>query len=155
MNISIVGKNIKRIREAKGISAYKLAKLAHVGNTTISEIESGVRKNVKSDTLDKIAEALNVSSDNLLSLETNEEYTVQDIEDAFDFLLSSDELELKGNSLTVAEKDLLRIAIKEKIDEIIMLRDIFELRGIDASNAKDYNELWFLRNNALHGDKEK
>ena len=103
MNISIVGQNIKRIRESRGLSAYKLAKLAQVGNTTISEIESGKRQNIKSDTLDKIAAALNVTTDDLLKVENSEEYIVQDIEDALDFLLSSDELTLKGENLTLAE----------------------------------------------------
>ncbi len=60
MNVSILGKNIKRIRELKGISAYRLAKDAHVGASTISEIESGIRQSLNSVSMRKIAEALDV-----------------------------------------------------------------------------------------------
>lgn len=128
MNISIVGKNIKRIRENKGLSAYKLAKLAHVGNTTISEIESGIRQSIKSDTLDKIADALNVTSDDLLKLENNEEYIVQDMEDAFDFLLSSDELSIDEVELSDEEKQ----KIKNSVD--IAIQSIRYQRGLSTKN---------------------
>ncbi|MDU4326726.1 MAG: helix-turn-helix transcriptional regulator [Clostridium celatum] len=155
MNISIVGQNIKRIRESRGLSAYKLAKLAQVGNTTISEIESGKRQNIKSDTLDKIAAALNVTTDDLLKVENSEEYIVQDIEDALDFLLSSDELTLKGENLTLAEKDLLMVTINEKIDEIIMLRNLFKTSGVDSNKLKTSKDLMYIRNRIIHGNREK
>lgn len=155
MNISIVGQNIKRIRESRGLSAYKLAKLAQVGNTTISEIESGKRQNIKSDTLDKIAAALNVTTDDLLKVENSEEYIVQDIEDALDFLLSSDELTLKGENLTLAEKDLLMVTINEKIDEIIMLRNLFNTSGVDSNKLKTSKDLMYIRNRIIHGNREK
>lgn len=130
MNISIVGKNIKRIREEKGISAYKLAKLAHVGNTTISEIESGVRKSIKSDTLDKIAEALNVASDDLLKLENNEEYIVQDLENAVDFILESEEASIDDIELSYEEKQKIKNSLNMAIESIRYQRS-FNLGNIN------------------------
>lgn len=151
MNISIVGQNIKAIRESKNLTAYKLAKLAKVGGATISEIESGIRQELKSETLSKIANALNVTTDDLINAKDREEYVVEDLEDTIDFLFSSDELTLKGEQLTAAEKELLKIAIEQKIDEIIMMRAMFKTNGIDTSNAKTSRDLMSLRNKIVHG----
>lgn len=151
MNISIVGQNIKTIRESKNLTAYKLAKLAHVGGATISEIESGIRQELKSETLSKIANALNVSTDDLIKANNQQEYVVEDLEDTIDFLFESDELTLKGEEITTAEKDLLKSAIQEKIDEIIMMRNLFKSKGIDPSKLKTANDLRNLRNTIIHG----
>lgn len=151
MSISIVGQNIKAIRESKNLTAYKLAKLAHVGGATISEIESGIRQELKSETLSKIANALNVTTDDLINAKDRQEYVVEDLEDTIDFLFSSDELTLKGEQLTVAEKDLLKRAIEQKIDEIIMMRTMFKTYGIDASSIKTSRDLMSLRNKIVHG----
>ncbi|HCL4479994.1 TPA: helix-turn-helix domain-containing protein [Clostridium botulinum] len=69
-NISELGKNIKKLRKNKGFSSYKLAKNANVGISTISQIESGNRQSLNSNTIEKIATALEVSTGMLLS--TNE-----------------------------------------------------------------------------------
>ena len=57
--------NIKKLREAKGISQEKLARLADVANNTIIKIEGEKNKNPTLDTLKKIAKALGVSLDDL------------------------------------------------------------------------------------------
>lgn len=111
MSISILGMNIKRIREEKGISAYKLAKEANISSATISQIESGNRQSLNSNTVEKIANVLGVGVDELFSTESNKEYIVTDIEQAMRFMLSSDELVLDDNELTEMEKEQIQSAL--------------------------------------------
>ena len=53
------------MREAKGLSQEKLARMADVANNTIIKIEAGKNQNPTLDTLKKIAKALGVSIDDL------------------------------------------------------------------------------------------
>ena len=59
--------NLKKLREKKGLSQDRLAKLADIANNTIIKIEQGENVNPRLDTLKKIAKALEVSVDNLIS----------------------------------------------------------------------------------------
>ena len=59
--------NIKKLREAKGLSQEKLARLADVANNTLIKMESGENKNPTLDTLKKIAKAFGVSVDDLIN----------------------------------------------------------------------------------------
>ncbi|GAB4012840.1 hypothetical protein GCM10028808_30290 [Spirosoma migulaei] len=52
-----IGRKIKSLREAKGLTQEEFAKLMHKGNSTISHYELG-RNNFTVATLDEIAEAL-------------------------------------------------------------------------------------------------
>lgn len=123
MSISILGINIKKIREEKGLSAYKLAQLAKVGNATISEIESGVRQSLNTSTVEKIANALGVSANDLFATEDNVEYIVTDIEQAMTILLSSDELVLDDIELNDTEKQQLSLSIDIALNSIRHYRD--------------------------------
>ncbi len=58
--------NIKRLREAKGLSQEKLARLADVANNTLIKMESGENKNPTLETLKKVAKALDVSVDDII-----------------------------------------------------------------------------------------
>ena len=58
--------NIKRLREAKGLSQEKLARLADVANNTLIKMESGENINPTLDTLKKVTKALGVSVDDLI-----------------------------------------------------------------------------------------
>jgi len=58
--------NIKKLREAKGLSQEKLARLADVANNTLIKMESGENRNPTLDTLKKVAKALDVSVDDLI-----------------------------------------------------------------------------------------
>jgi len=58
--------NIKKLREAKGLSQEKLARLADVANNTLIKMESGENKNPTLDTLKKVAKAFDVSVDDLI-----------------------------------------------------------------------------------------
>ena len=55
------------MRENKGLSQEKLARLADVANNTIIKIEGGKNQNPTFDTLKKIAKALDISIDDLTS----------------------------------------------------------------------------------------
>lgn len=59
-------KNLKKLREQKGLSQDRLAKLADIANNTIIKIEQGKNQNPTLDTLKKLAEALAVSVDDLI-----------------------------------------------------------------------------------------
>ncbi|OGZ19360.1 MAG: hypothetical protein A2626_02210 [Candidatus Nealsonbacteria bacterium RIFCSPHIGHO2_01_FULL_38_55] len=64
--MSNITKNLRKIREAKGLSQEKLARLADVANNTVIKIEAGKNQNPTLDTLSKIANALEVSVDELI-----------------------------------------------------------------------------------------
>ncbi len=61
-----LSKNLKRLREKKGLSQDRLAKLADVANNTIIKIEQGENQNPTLDTLKKIAKALGISVNDLI-----------------------------------------------------------------------------------------
>ncbi len=63
---SKIGKNIKRLRNKKGISQDKLSKLADISHNTIIKIESGAIQSPTMDTAYKIANTLGVSLDDLM-----------------------------------------------------------------------------------------
>ncbi len=58
--------NIKKLREAKGLSQEKLARLADVANNTLIKMESGENQNPTLVTLKKVAKAFSVSIDDLI-----------------------------------------------------------------------------------------
>lgn len=61
-----ITRNLKKLRESKGLSQEKLARLSDVANNTIVKIEAGKNQNPTLDTLKKIAKALSVSVDELI-----------------------------------------------------------------------------------------
>ena len=61
-----LARNLKKLREKKGLSQDRLAKLADVANNTIIKIEQGENINPTLDTLKKMAKALDVSVDELI-----------------------------------------------------------------------------------------
>ena len=58
-----LSKNLKKLREQKGLSQDRRAKRADVANNTIIKIEQGENMNPTLDTLKKITKALSVSVD--------------------------------------------------------------------------------------------
>ena len=63
---SMIGKNLKRIRQKKGISQDRLSKLADLSLNTIVTVESGLNPNPTIETLTKIAQALDIKVDDLI-----------------------------------------------------------------------------------------
>lgn len=64
--MSTIGKNIKKLREQKGISQDRLSKLADISSNTIAKLELGNSPNPTIDTLKKIADALNIKIEKLI-----------------------------------------------------------------------------------------
>jgi len=65
--MSNITKNLRKLREAKGLSQEKLARLSDVANNTIIKIEAGKNQNPTLDTLKKVSKALEVSVDELIN----------------------------------------------------------------------------------------
>jgi transcriptional regulator with XRE-family HTH domain len=61
-----LAKTLKSLREAKGLSQEKLARLADVANNTIIKIEAGKNHNPTLGTIKNIAKVLEVSVDELI-----------------------------------------------------------------------------------------
>lgn len=121
--ISLLGKNIKEIRERKGISAYKLSQLSGVNQATISYLESGKRQNANSETVNKLANALNVEINDLYHLDDNESYIVSDLMELINVLLTSDELTLNGKPLSNIEREYFKEGVIDRIKKIEELRN--------------------------------
>lgn len=65
--MSTIGKNIKRLRQEKGISQDKLSKLADISLNTVVKIELDQNPNPTLETIQKLAKALDVSLDDLVN----------------------------------------------------------------------------------------
>jgi len=63
---SKIGKNLKKLRQEKGISQDRLSKLADLSLNTVVTVESGANPNPTIETLTRIAKALDVGVDDLL-----------------------------------------------------------------------------------------
>lgn len=63
---SNIAKNIKKLRQERGISQDRLSKLADLSLNTIVNIEASNNPNPTIETLEKIVKALEVSIDELL-----------------------------------------------------------------------------------------
>ena len=63
---SNIAKNIKKLRQEKGISQDRLSKLANLSLNSIVNIEAGDNPNPTIETLEKIAKAFEISIDELL-----------------------------------------------------------------------------------------
>ena len=61
-----IGKNIKKLRQAKGLSQDRLSKAADVSYNSIVKLETGGITNPTIETLQKIAKALGVSIEELI-----------------------------------------------------------------------------------------
>ena len=63
---SNIAKNIKKLRQEKGISQDRLSKLADLSLNTIVNVEAGNNPNPTIETIEKISKAFEVSIDELL-----------------------------------------------------------------------------------------
>jgi transcriptional regulator with XRE-family HTH domain len=67
---TVLAKNIKKLRSAKGFSQEELAEKAKVSLTYIGMIESGLR-NASFKTIEQIAEALEIEAPKLFEIKDN------------------------------------------------------------------------------------
>jgi transcriptional regulator with XRE-family HTH domain len=70
VDLTSVAARLKVIREAKGVTKYRLAKVSGVSETYIYRIERGLIENPRRDTLQKLANGLNITLAQLVE-ETN------------------------------------------------------------------------------------
>lgn len=61
-----ISENLKKLRDKKGYSLEKVARLADLSLNTIVKIENGANQNPTIETLTKIAKALEVGVDDLI-----------------------------------------------------------------------------------------
>ena len=64
--MSNITKNLRKLRESKGFSQEKLARLSDVSYNSIIKLETGGITNPTIETLQKISKALEVQVDDLL-----------------------------------------------------------------------------------------
>lgn len=63
---SILGRNLRRLREARGLSQNGLARASGVSQGFLHDLESGRRARATTDTAQALARALDVTVDELL-----------------------------------------------------------------------------------------
>ena len=63
----LVGRNLRRIRDQRGVSGYKLSELSGVHRVTITALETGTTLNPDMETLVSLASALGVDPSDLLA----------------------------------------------------------------------------------------
>jgi transcriptional regulator with XRE-family HTH domain len=61
-----ISENLKKLRDKKGYSLERVARLADLSLNTIVKVENGVNQNPTIETLTKIAKALEVGVDKLI-----------------------------------------------------------------------------------------
>ena len=61
-----VGENIRRLRRAKGITMYRLAKEAGITEPVVRGLESGKKRFPRAETLAKIAKVLDCKIEDLM-----------------------------------------------------------------------------------------
>jgi transcriptional regulator with XRE-family HTH domain len=66
MSNNKIADNLKKLRDKKGYSLERVARLADLSLNTIVKIENGVNQNPTIETLTKIAKALEVGVDDLI-----------------------------------------------------------------------------------------
>jgi len=64
--MSTISKNIRKLREQKGISQDRLSKLADISLNTMAKLEIDDSQNPTIETLQKIAKALDVKVEDLI-----------------------------------------------------------------------------------------
>lgn len=120
MKISTTGINIKYYRSKKKLSLDELSKKAGVGVSTISQVETGVRQALRSDTISKIAKALKVTTNDLLEMQPSEEPLVSlaDLDELIEVISEDEDVHIDGEVLTEREKEDLILGFKVVINLI-------------------------------------
>ena len=62
----MIGQSVRKLRQKKGFSQERLARLADISLNTLTKIESGFAKKPTIQTVVKLAKALNISLDELV-----------------------------------------------------------------------------------------
>jgi transcriptional regulator with XRE-family HTH domain len=119
--MSIIGENIKKLRTEKGYSMNELANLSGKGVSTISQIESGKRKNLSGETISAIAAALETTPDGLMSV-ADGVHEVTDLLDIIKYILEDEEVSINDVTMTKEEKNQFCFAAEVAMNTIIANR---------------------------------
>ncbi len=104
----IVGANIRKVREEVGLTQEELSQRTQLSRVTINQIEKGVRKQVKPDTLRRIANSLGKPESFFYSFGLIHE------NDALDYLPKPlDEVFRKVLSLSRSEQERLGLILQQ------------------------------------------
>lgn len=106
------GKNIKKLRQLARMTIKELSDKSGVGQSTISDLETGKAKEPRFQTLKKVAKVLNTSVEQLTDMEVEFKYVTTDIEKALGLILEQPNLSLHGNILTYEARLQLTNSIK-------------------------------------------
>lgn len=109
---TIIGENLKQLRQRAGMSVRKLAELSGVSKSVISEIENGCSQNPRFETVKNLAAALNTTPEQLEDMEYEHEYVLTDVKQALEIVLSQENLTLNGEPLKEEAKTQLINSIK-------------------------------------------
>ena len=115
---SIIGQNIKKIRLYKKIKQKELSTISGVSQSTITEIENGVRQNLRGDNLLKVAKALGVSINDLLGISDK----ITDLEELFKKIIDNCNFEIDNTKLSENEVMLLSSLFKSYIGFVRIAR---------------------------------
>ncbi len=101
----MIGTNIRKIRESKGLGVNELSRLASINSSYLSALERGEKKNPSTNIINKIAAALKVPSELLIREKTsltnaivNELYKISDF-DALGDMSQEDKLQAVSDIL--------------------------------------------------------
>lgn len=120
--VSLLGENLKRIRTEKDLTATKLAELSGVGLSTISQIETGVRQSLRSETIQRLADALEVTANDLFNI-SDGEYTIADLSESIQIILSDDDISIEGKKMSPQEKKQFIFGVEVLINTILANRE--------------------------------
>lgn len=124
----VIGKNIKILREKKGLSKKKLSELSGVSVSYISELENLKKNSPSIDIIDKLANALDITKGDLLK-ENDEQFA----ENTNKFIIQKSYLYTKENTSEYDVSDNLN-----DINELIKL--IKKLNNEDTKIIKNIVE---------------
>lgn len=119
--ISLLGENLKRIRTEKNITATKLSQLSGVGLSTISQIETGIRQSLRSQTIQKLATSLGITANDLFNINEGE-YVVSDLSESIQIILSDDDVSINGIKMSPKEKEQFIFGVDILINTILSTR---------------------------------
>ncbi|APC79540.1 TPA: helix-turn-helix domain-containing protein [Clostridium botulinum] len=128
------GKNIKRIRELKGLGVNELSRLSGVNASYISAMERGEKENPTITTLKKLADTLEVTVDELIKEESITHEKLKEWDNKY-----SDQIKEESALYETGEFKTAEAAMKF----ILQQPSIMGFGGFDASKMSDQDIIDF------------
>ena len=105
------GKNIKNIRESKGIGLNELSRISGVNASYISALERDEKNNPSINTLNKLATALEVSVDDMMNGDSFTDYEINKLNNKY--MNIKDEAELYETGEFKTPESAMQFIIKQ------------------------------------------